>query len=195
MWRLNCGCGSVPQPFETEIPTSIYHNSSVTFEMPFCGSEKDCLKEKIIQDFLDIIDKLECGIQPDLENIIEEISIIEMKKDWNLGIVREKKTCSLQYAYSGWTNAAENIHIQDGSKIDIENKSFVTAKGENFFVWFAIPSNMSIKSAENTRFPGDFIQDNLIQIEDQTINNNTYKVYYYEFLGLPSDNRYNVILN
>lgn len=195
MWRLNCGCGSVPQPFETEIPISIYHNSSVTFEMPFCGNERDYLKEKIIQDFLDIIDKLECGIQPDLENIIEEISIIEMKKDWNLGIVREKKTCSFLYAYSGWTNTAENIRIQDGDKINIENKSFVTAKGENFFIWFAIPSDMSIKSVENTRFPGDFIQDNLIQIEDQTINNNTYKVYYYEFLGLPSDNRYNVILN
>lgn len=194
MWRLNCGCGEAPQPFETEITVSTYHSPNITFNMPFCNTEKDCLKDKIIQDFLDIIDRLECGIQPDLENIIEEISLIEMKKDWNLGIVREKKSCNYLTVYSGWADTVENINIENGIKIDVKNNSFTTAEGEGLFVWLAIPSNLSIDSVENTRFYGDFIQNNLIQIENQSIYNTDYKVYYYEFLGLPSDNRYNVIL-
>ena len=197
MWSLNCGCKETPQPFEVEIPILTYkNNSNITFDIPICNPEKDYLKEKIIQDFLNIVDKLECGIQPDLENLMEEISLIEMKKDWNLGIVRKKEDCSLPAiaAYSGWANRTEEIHIEEKNRITIENNMFSTAVGEGLIVWFAIPSTKSIDSAENTRFSGDFIQDNLVQIENQKVNDIDYKIYYYEFLGLPSDNRYNIIL-
>ena len=44
-------------------------------------SNLDDLKLKIIQDFLNIVNKLECGIQPDLEFLLQEISIIYIKNE------------------------------------------------------------------------------------------------------------------
>lgn len=45
------------------------------------ASNLDELKEKIIQDFLTIVNKLECGIQPDLEFLLQEISIVYIKNE------------------------------------------------------------------------------------------------------------------
>lgn len=39
------------------------------------------LKQKIICDFSDIVNKLECGIQPDLEFLLQEISLIYIYND------------------------------------------------------------------------------------------------------------------
>lgn len=194
MWRLNCGCGNISEPIETEIAIPIHYSSNIIFEVPVCGEQDNALKEKIIQDFLDIINKLECGIQPDLENILEEISLIEMKKDYSLNIVKQSKDCNFIVAYSGWSDTPENIDINKGTEVIIDNKTFTTVEGEDFFVWFAIPSDEIVKLVENARFPGDFIQNNLVKIQNQTVKNIDYKIYYYEFLGLPSDNRYNVTL-
>lgn len=36
------------------------------------------LKLKIIQDFLNIVNKLECGTQPDLEFLLQEISLVDI---------------------------------------------------------------------------------------------------------------------
>ena len=38
----------------------------------------DKLKNKIICEYLGIIDKLECGIQLDLEFLLEEISLVDI---------------------------------------------------------------------------------------------------------------------
>jgi len=39
------------------------------------------LKEKIIYEYLDIINKLECGIQEDLEFLLEEISLVDIMEN------------------------------------------------------------------------------------------------------------------
>jgi hypothetical protein len=39
------------------------------------------LKNKIICEFLGIIDNLECGIRPDLEFLLEEISLVEIEEN------------------------------------------------------------------------------------------------------------------
>ena len=39
------------------------------------------LKEKIIQDFFNIVNKLECGIQPDLEFLLQELSVIDIYEE------------------------------------------------------------------------------------------------------------------
>ena len=47
---------------------------------PFYFENKNTtdLKENVICEFLHILDQLECGIQPNLEMILEEISLINI---------------------------------------------------------------------------------------------------------------------
>lgn len=89
MWRLNCGCGDVPEPLEFKIYDKPIVVSKIDFILPNTTDKNDCLKEKIIQDYFDIINNLECGIQPELENILEEISLIEMNSNWNFAVSKK----------------------------------------------------------------------------------------------------------
>lgn len=89
MWKLNCGCGNAPTPFEFQIYSDPIFISNINFILPNTTDRTNCLMEKIIQDYFDIINKLECGIQPDLENILEEISLIEMKNNWNFSVTKK----------------------------------------------------------------------------------------------------------
>lgn len=89
MWKLNCGCGPVPEPIEFEITgtPSVYINGGVI--LPNKTDNSCCLAEKIIQEYSDIINKLECGIQPDLENLLQEISLMEINNNKNFGFTKE----------------------------------------------------------------------------------------------------------
>ena len=86
MWKLNCGCGDIPGPIEFKIYDKPIIVSKNHFHLPNTTDRNECLKEKIIQDYFEIINKLECGIQPGLENILEEISLIEMNSNWNFTV-------------------------------------------------------------------------------------------------------------
>ena len=89
MWRLNCGCGQVPEPIEFDIigTPSVYTDINVV--LPNKMDNTCCLIEKIIQEYFDIINKLECGIQPDLENLLQEISLIEINNNRNFGVAKQ----------------------------------------------------------------------------------------------------------
>lgn len=74
-----CGCNPIPVPYEFPINDSISSNigSDVIFESIDLNQGTICeLKQKIICDFYNILRKLECGIQPDLEFLLEEISVV-----------------------------------------------------------------------------------------------------------------------
>lgn len=75
----NCGCNS-PRQERFEFPiqdiTSI-SNINLHIDEDIFDPEELCkLKNKVICEFLDILNKLECGIQPDLEFLLQEISLI-----------------------------------------------------------------------------------------------------------------------
>lgn len=81
MWRVNnnCGCNNViNEPIEFEIPDIF--NSDYYHIPNYLNSPKNIqeLKQKIICEYYQIINKLECGIQPDLEFLLEEISLVEI---------------------------------------------------------------------------------------------------------------------
>ena len=85
MWKLNCGCNPI-QDNSKEFIISPNQNSKFLDSKVVLPKlkEKDCeLRNKIISDFYNIIDKLECGIQEDLEILLEEISILDMKSGQN----------------------------------------------------------------------------------------------------------------
>ena len=74
-----CGCNPIQEPFEFPI------NKAQTGSYPGYLQELfpivnniDELKNKIICEYLGIIDKLECGIQLDLEFLLEEISLVDI---------------------------------------------------------------------------------------------------------------------
>ena len=73
---IRCNCIPSSEQFEFEIPEE--NSISITFN-PQDNSNIDKLKKKIICEYLKIIDKLKCGSQPDLEFLLEEISLIWTK--------------------------------------------------------------------------------------------------------------------
>ena len=71
-----CGCNPIPEQFE--FPIIDDNINKYKFDFGTISGFKDLcqLKYKIICDFQDIIKSLECGIQPDLELLLQEISLI-----------------------------------------------------------------------------------------------------------------------
>ena len=80
MWKINnCGCNT-PKiiPIEYSIPENYNINYYQIPEVKTYTSNIEELKDKIICEYLGIINNLECGIQPDLEFLLEEISLVEI---------------------------------------------------------------------------------------------------------------------
>ena len=69
-----CGCNPIPEQFEFPI----IDDNIKKYKFDFGTNSQDLcqLKYKIICDFQDVIKSLECGIQPDLELLLQEISLI-----------------------------------------------------------------------------------------------------------------------
>ena len=84
MWMRKmkqCGCNPTQEPFEFPISScncgSNINNQDFDIKDYYCELDDIFeLKQKIICDFQDVIDKLECGIQPDLEFLLQEISLV-----------------------------------------------------------------------------------------------------------------------
>lgn len=80
-----CGCNPVPEPFEFKLPEKTQIITGVKSPQlpelfPMVNNLQE-LKNKIICEFLGIIDNLECGIRPDLEFLLEEISLVEIEEN------------------------------------------------------------------------------------------------------------------
>lgn len=74
-----CGCNPISEPFEFEIGCkSQITKSSFSKELFPLVKDLGELKNKIICEYHRIIDNLECGIHPDLEFLLEEISLVEV---------------------------------------------------------------------------------------------------------------------
>ena len=82
MWTLNCGCNPpYVGPVVFDIPDDDHAINNSKVKLPIdCNSLEGCLKQKIIKEFLDVVNKLECGIQIDLKNIIQNISLLDVRK-------------------------------------------------------------------------------------------------------------------
>lgn len=73
-----CQClNPIPEKFEFEV---IDNSASIPISQENISyyNNTDQLKEKVICDFIHILDQLECGIQPNLEILLEEISLINI---------------------------------------------------------------------------------------------------------------------
>lgn len=94
MWSMNCGCNPVSnERFEFDISSSNnglpFYYSNLSAILPYGNdSDIDNLKCKTKQDYYDILKQLECGIQPDLEFLLEEISIIDMNNNCSFNIIK-----------------------------------------------------------------------------------------------------------
>lgn len=70
-----CGCNPKPEPYE--FPIIDIQQDNILLPQNQVDYDNICqLKQKTISEFLDIIDQLECGKQPSLEFLLEEISLI-----------------------------------------------------------------------------------------------------------------------
>ncbi len=89
--RTDCGCIEIKhEPLEFEITGPVPNLTKCPFILPNTSEEDWCrLKSKIIFDFQDIVKKLECGIQPDIELLLEEISILYMNSNCGFGVTKK----------------------------------------------------------------------------------------------------------
>lgn len=89
MWELKCGCNPINEPFEFKICDASYVNPS-RIELPY-GNDSDlcALRNKILSDYCDILNKLECGIQLDLEFILEKISIMDINNNCSFNSLKQ----------------------------------------------------------------------------------------------------------
>lgn len=76
--KFGCGCSQITyEPFEFKISDCKPQTCSNCKLLPnTIDSNLNELKNKIICDFQNVVKQLECGIQPDIELILEEISLI-----------------------------------------------------------------------------------------------------------------------
>jgi len=75
---LNCGCIELDfrlKEFEIKDPPK--ENPTIHLDI-FDNIDIQELKDKVICEYNRIIHQLECGIQPDLEFLLEEISLIDI---------------------------------------------------------------------------------------------------------------------
>lgn len=77
-----CNCNHTSEQFEFPI---IDDNINYKFKFKQSNSGDFCkLKYKIICDFQEILNSLKCGIQPDLELLLQEISLIYINNEKNI---------------------------------------------------------------------------------------------------------------
>lgn len=73
-------CNPIPSPIEFPISDCLKSKDiNLLSEQLFPIEHNICeLKQKIICEYSDIINKLECGIQENLEFLLEEISLVDI---------------------------------------------------------------------------------------------------------------------
>lgn len=98
-------------------------------------------------------------------------------------------------AYSGWVESKEDIDVSEGEIINIVNNQFNTPEGENMILWFAIPATKNIVSAIMNGAIAAEITDRLEQLNNINIGSVAYKVFVYEYLGLPGSDTYKVTIS
>lgn len=74
----NCGCIELDFRLrESEIQTPIKKQPNIHLDIPNYTDIQE-LKNKVICEYDKIIYQLECGIQPDLEFLLQELSLIDI---------------------------------------------------------------------------------------------------------------------
>lgn len=169
-----CGCNDVTsQPIEFIIPeysTKLNITKHKLFETYENVSK---LKKDVICDFLYILKQLECGIQPDLENIKYNI----MKIDYNtilanINTVPKKERYLPAYIGSGKT--ISDITIESNKIITYGKRSInynVTIVNDGDYVYFLFPVNTPLIEIYIGGLPA-YTE----QLENTTYNNVIYKV-------------------
>ena len=77
----NCGCIELDFRLkEFEILDPIIKQLNVHLDISDPNNLQE-LKEKVICEYFKIINQLECGTQPDLEFLLEEISLIDIQEN------------------------------------------------------------------------------------------------------------------
>lgn len=183
MWTLNCGCNDPTHHYiEFHIRGSVENPFSPSIQLPKKDSHIDELKDKIICEYINIIDKLECGIQEDLRNLMEEISLLEINEEFfgitysNTAILQtlNEEDEMIYTTFYGNSNSPEVPELSQLSQIStLEFEDYI----EDIYYFILTPYKLI---EANTPFESLLDEDNpsrFIQLEDLNINNKLYHVW------------------
>lgn len=183
MWTLNCGCNDPTHHYiEFHIRGSVENPFSPSIQLTKKDSHIDELKDKIICEYINIIDKLECGIQEDLRNLMEEISLLEINEE-SFGITYSNTAIlqtlneedeTMYTTFYGNSNSSEIPELSQLSQI-----STLEFEDDIKDIYYFILTPYKLVEA-NTPFESLLDEDNpsrFIQLEDLNINNKLYHVW------------------
>lgn len=123
MWNMNCGCN--PPEIDNGSVAKINEQRSYNIILPNTFDKTKNLKCEVIQDFLDVIDNLECGIQPDLQEILEELSLLDSTLEENISITKKKYKNNQDNILLGYWNDDfywNDNYYWNGGQYDNDNK-------------------------------------------------------------------------
>lgn len=150
----------------------------------FCQNyEELCkLKQKIICEYWDIIHKLNCGILPDLEFLLQEISLIYAINNEGIGVEISNtmnEIITLDRFYIGAASNYEDILSTEYIR-QLDNKSYDVVFKQNDYLFLILPLELDYQF-QRADMNGFEIPFNKEQIK---INDNDFIIY-------TSLNRYN----
>lgn len=142
---VNLGCGCQPiyhEPLEWEIPFKL--NTSTSEETDEFDFDSCYLKNKIINEYKNILDQLECGTQPNLDILMEELSLLTINSFY-----RKPPEIEITDIQFDGTFALIGIKIdrkvQQAKIINLTKSTVLKETDRKTFSWFgAVDSNDEI---------------------------------------------------
>lgn len=181
MWTLNCGCNDPTHHYiEFHIRGHIDKTSSPSIQLPREDSHIDELKDKIICEYLNIIDKLECGIQEDLRTLLEEISVLEINEDSfgitysNTAILQSIEDDMIYTTFYGNSNSSE---IPDLNKLSQVSELKFEDNIKDIYYFILTPYTLSEVETPFESLLDETNPSRFIQLDDLNISKKIYHVW------------------
>ena len=201
MWTLNCGCNDPTNHYiEFHICGSIEKTSSSSIQLPRGDSHIDELKDKIICEYFNIIDKLECGIQEDLRTLLEEISLLEINEEESFGITYSynavlQTSNEIDMIYTTFYGNSNSPEIPELSQLSQTSTLEFEDDIKDIYYFILTPYRLTEANTPFETLLDETNPSRFIQIQDLNISNKTYHVWRFSLSsGLVFNQYVNVIL-
>ena len=182
-------CNPMFEPFEFKIPSNVKIINSNIKLPDFPELDLDCLKKEVNCLFLEVLSQLECGILPELEELLEKISFIDISENWQFHVAQKLYTNKGDY-YPFFIGCGTNYKqiISDEYKVPYNNTfkgiyPIHANEGDRIYVIISKEQDSDISRIDMNGYTIPF----------KTIEN--YPYYIYESLNTYNEGNYTITIS